>query len=275
MREDVKLRQGQRREAVHAYGEAERDQVEPAAAALAPRRRAVLGPKLADARLVVALDLGREGPLPDASDVRLRHADHAVDTRRADPCAGRGGAGGRARRGDERVGAVVEVEERPLGALEEHAATVAEGAVDEERRIRDVRAEARGERLHPVGELLHLERLDAVDPLEQDILLRERGLELLAKDLRVEDVLHADADACRLVGVGGADAAAGRADLEAPEPPLARRVDGDVPRHDQVGVSGDAEVLGRDAALLSSSSSRTSRPGSTTQPAPTTQMRPG
>jgi hypothetical protein len=42
------------------------------------------------------------------------------------------------------------------------------------------------------GQLLELERLDAVDALEPDVLLRERDLELLAQDLRVEQILDAD-----------------------------------------------------------------------------------
>ena len=62
--------------------------------------------------------------------------------------------GDRVRRGDEGIRPVVEVEQRPLGALEEHALAVAERPVDEERRVRDVRPQPRGELLHPVGELL-------------------------------------------------------------------------------------------------------------------------
>ena len=145
---------------------------------------------------------------------------------------------------------MVEVEQRALRALEQHALAVPERPVDEERRVVDVGPQAHGVGLHPLGQFLDLERGYAVDALEHDVLLGERGLELLSQDLRVEDVLHADADARRLVRVGRPDAAAGRADLEAAEVPLARRVDGDVPGHDQVGVPGDAHGLGRDPAPL-------------------------
>ena len=89
------------------------------------------------------------------------------------------------------------------------------------------------------GDLLEVERLDLVDALEPDVLLRDRELDLLAQDLGVEQVLHADPDPRRLVGVGRPDAAAGGADLEVPELPLARAVEGDVPRHDQVRVAGE------------------------------------
>ena len=98
------------------------------------------------------------------------------------------------------------------------------------------------------GDLLEVERLDLVDALEPDVLLRDRELDLLVQDLRVEQVLHADPDPGRLVGVGRADTAAGRADLEVAELPLARAVEGDVPGHDQVRVAGEEDEAGRDVA---------------------------
>ena len=64
------------------------------------------------------------------------------------------------------------------------------------------------------------------------------------QDLRVEEVLHADPDARRLVGVGRADPAAGRADLEIAELPLAGAVERHVPRHDQMGVARNEDEAG-------------------------------
>ena len=100
-------------------------------------------------------------------------------------------------------------------------------------------------RLVPRGDVLELERLVLVDALEPDVLLRERGLDLLAQDLRVEQVLDADPEAGRLVGVGGPDPAPRRPDLELAEPLLARAVDRDVPRHDQVRVARDLRAARR------------------------------
>ena len=54
-------------------------------------------------------------------------------------------------------------------------------------------------------------------------------------------------EARRLVGVTGADAALGRADLELSELRLARRVEHHVVRHDQVRVGRDLEARGVDA----------------------------
>ena len=145
---------------------------------------------------------------------------------------------------------MVEVEQRRLRALEEDVLAVAERLVDEQRRVADDRPQPLRVALVPRRDLVEVEAVDLVDALEPDVLLGERDLDLLAQDLRVEHVLHADPDARRLVGVAGADAAARRADLELAEPPLGRLVDRDVPRHDQVRVAGEHDDRRVDAARL-------------------------
>ena len=105
-------------------------------------------------------------------------------------------------------------------------------------------------RLVPRGDVLQLEGLVLVDAHEPDVLLGECGLDLLAQDLRVEQVLDANPDPRRLVGIRGADPAPRRPDLELAEPLLARAVDRDVPRHDQVRVARDLERVGADPAAF-------------------------
>ena len=158
--EDVELRQRERGEAVHPRGVAQRDEVEPAAAALASGRRPVLAAELAHPLLVGALDLGRERALADARHVGLRDADDLVDPRRPDADArGRGGRD-RVGRGDERIGAVVEVEQRPLRALEQDALPLAQGACRRGATCRRRTARRRcAYALEPLGALLELERL--------------------------------------------------------------------------------------------------------------------
>src|SRR5581483_7151509 len=223
---------------------------EPAAAPLASGHGPELAAEVAEPLLVRAVDLGRERARPDPGDVRLRDADHPVDPGRADADPRAGAAGDRRRRGDERVRAVVDVEQRRVRALEEHALAVAERPVDQQGGVGDVRAEALREALVAGGQLLELDRLDAVDALQPDVLLRQGDLDLLAQDLRVEEILDADPEPERLVGVRRADAAPGGADLELPEPALARLVDRQVPRHDHVGVARQPDELARQAAAL-------------------------
>src|SRR4029078_5854840 len=68
------------------------------------------------------------------------------------------------------------------------------------------------------------------------------------QDLRLEQVLDADSQPRRLVGVGRADPALVRADLQRAEPPLAALMDRDVPRHDQVRLAADTDAAGVDPA---------------------------
>src|SRR2546430_16285436 len=93
---------------------------------------------LAHPLLAGSLDLRRERAFADARGVGLRDADDAIDTPRADADSGRGARCHRVRRGDERIGAVVEVEQRGLRALEQHLLAVAQGVVDIQRRVGDV-----------------------------------------------------------------------------------------------------------------------------------------
>src|SRR5205085_6735494 len=95
--------------------------VEPAAAALAPRDGAELAPALADALAGAVAELGRERSLADPRRIGLGDAEHVADGARSEPGAGRGLPCDRVRGGDEGIGAVVDVEQRPLRALEQDA----------------------------------------------------------------------------------------------------------------------------------------------------------
>jgi hypothetical protein len=132
---------------------------------------------------------------------------------------------------------MIDVEEARLTALEQHRLSVLERAVDEQRRVVDVRADPLRARFEVLGQLLELQRALAVHALEPEVLLGERDLDFLTEDLRVEQVLDADPESHRLVRVARADAAPGRADLEVAEPAFGRPVDQHVPRHDHVRLA--------------------------------------
>jgi hypothetical protein len=85
----------------------------------------------------------------------------------------------------------------------------------------------------------------------QQLALRpERGHDLLAQDLGVEEVLDADSEARGLVRVAGPDPALGGADLELSELRLARVVELYVVGHDQVRVRRDPQGGDVDPASL-------------------------
>ena len=110
--------------------------------------------------------------------------------------------------------------------------------------------EARHHREVARRQLLGVDREAVVDLGEHAVLLAEREVELLAEDLRVEQILHTDPDAQRLVGVRGPDAALGRPELVLAQVALGHPVELLVVRHDQVRVAGEPQEAGVDALGL-------------------------
>ena len=119
--QDVELGQ---RDAVDAAGDrglAHQHAVEPAAAPFAPRHRAELVAARAQ-RLADVVDLfGRERPFADARRVALGDAQHIADLARPDARARRRLSRHRVGRGDIGIGAVIDVEQHGLRALEQDA----------------------------------------------------------------------------------------------------------------------------------------------------------
>jgi hypothetical protein len=94
--------------------------IEPAAAALAARDRAEFMARVAEELADLVLQLGRERAFADAGRVGLGDAEHIAE--RPGRCRNRRRlAGNRVRRGDEGIGAVVDVEQRALRAFEQDA----------------------------------------------------------------------------------------------------------------------------------------------------------
>ena len=199
-------------------------------------------PRCADelAHLVVQLAGERAGA--DARRVGLGDAPDFVDGHRADAgadaCRARQRVGG----GHERIGAVVDVEHRALRALEDHLLAVVEHLPHQLGGVRDVLLEAVAEGEVFLGHRVQVERRVLLIRAQRQPLGLHRGDDLLLEDLLVEQVLDADPQARGLVGVAGADAAAGRADLQAAEFRLSREVQEHVVGHDQVRVGGDAQA---------------------------------
>ena len=148
--------------------------------------------------------------------------------------------------GDERVGAVVDVEHGALGALEQDAAA---GALQLGQAQPDRLGE--GQQLGRQGGELGQQRL-AVDLLDaeaaaQRVVVEQQLVDLGRQGVGVGEVADADRAARHLVLVGRADAAAGGADLAgalvaALAGVLARPVELAVQRQDQGRVLGDAQA---------------------------------
>ena len=147
---------------------------------------------------------------------------------------------------------MVDVEHRGLTALEQHGLAALEGAVEHEAGVDDHGPQPVGVPEQLVDDLVDRNGAAVVDLDEQVILDVEGALDLLAQDVLVEQVLHADAEAVDLVGVGGADPAARGADLPLAEKALGHLVHRAVVRGDDVGVGADEQLRDVDAARTQS-----------------------
>ena len=106
--------------------------------------------------------------------------------------------------------------------------------VEQQRGVGDHRAQPLGVAGQFGDDGVDVERLAVVD-LDQHLVLQvQRAVDLGAQHVGVEQVLHPDADARHLVGVGRADAASGRADLRVAEEALGDLVERAVVRRDDV-----------------------------------------
>lgn len=145
---------------------------------------------------------------------------------------------------------MVDVEQGALRPFQQHGLALFQRLVEQQPGIGDAVLEAFGLSQQVLKNLGRFERLAVVD-LDQHLVLEfQCALDLFGQQLLVEHVGDPDADAGNLVLVAGTDAAAGGADLLAAGVSLDHLVDGDVIRHEQVGVGGDQQARGVDAAVF-------------------------
>ena len=258
--EHVELGQRHVGQAVDIGGVARDDGVEPAAAALAARGHAILMADLAQRLAFLSLkafaavfgvrELGGERTAADAGDVGLLDAQHAIDVDRAHARTGSSAAGAAGRGRDVGIRTVVDVEQRALRALEQDGLALAHGVVQHLAGLGHVRLEDAGVRQVLLADLLDRVGVQAVDLLQDGVLLDEGGFDLQAEDLLVHEVLDADALAGHLVLVARADAALGGADLMIAQALLIGAVEILVVRHDDMRVAADLEVLAGNALGL-------------------------
>src|SRR5699024_10060705 len=104
-------------ERVHARGVAGDDRVVPPGAPRAAGGDAEFPADAAQALSPLVVELGGERPLADTGGVGLDDPDDAVDARGADPGASACTGGDRRGGGDERVGAMVDVEHGGLAGF--------------------------------------------------------------------------------------------------------------------------------------------------------------
>ena len=144
---------------------------------------------------------------------------------------------------------MVDVEQRPLRALEQDALAGAAVLVEQPPHRVLERQHFRGD----AGEFI-IDRLGRdlgeAEAAPQGVVVGEQPLDFFRQRVEVGEVIEADGAPPDLVLVGRADAALGGADLGAGAAALAQGIEFPVERQDQRGVVGDAQGLARDRDAL-------------------------
>ena len=139
---------------------------------------------------------------------------------------------------------MVDVEEGALGTLQQHGLTGLQGVVEQQPGVSDAVREALRLSQQSVGDLGRVQGLAVVN-LDQHLVLElQRCADLGGQQAGIQHVGDPDADAGDLVLIARTDSAAGGADLLTAQIPLGHLVDGDVVRHQQMGVGGDQQPRG-------------------------------
>ena len=243
--EHVQLGQRHAGDARNRDGLADEHRVEPAAAALAPRYRAEFMAALPQLFAVGIVLFGGEGAAADAGRIRLDDAEHISDRIRPHAAAGRGLAGDDVGRRDERIGAVVDIEQHALRAFEQDAAALGLG-------IAQGRPHRLDEGQHRWRDLVQLgDQRFAVDRRDaeadaQRVVVGEQPVELRADIVEMGKVADPQRAAAGLVLIRRADAAAGGADRAGAAGIFPRAIEIAVQRQDQRALIGNVQVGGRD-----------------------------
>src|ERR1019366_5375744 len=250
VRQNVELGQHEVGDSIDPRGIARYDRVVPATAPWPASCGAEFRSDDAQLLAVRIFEFCWERPGTHARRVRLDDRDDAFDAGRSDARARARAAGRRVRRRDERVGAMVDVEQGCLAGLEENGVTAVERIVQQQAGVLHHRLKTLGVLEEFSNDCAGVDGRAVVDLHQQLVLGQQGAFDFLPQDLFVEEVLNAHADPRHLVGVGGPDAAAGGADLRLTEKALADLVDRAVVASYDVGIGADDETAGGDAPLL-------------------------
>ena len=207
-------------------------------------RAGLFAPLKPEALAGFVIEFGRERAAADAGAVRLDDAEHEARRRRPGAAARAGRPGDGVGRSDERVGAMIDIEQHALRALEQYPPSAPPGLVE----VAPHRPRERQDEVRDFGEVV-LEPLTIdrwlVEPGAQRVMVRAQAVEQGIDRVEMGEVADADGAAADLVFVSGSNALAGGADLAgaaAFAQRLARLVDLDVERQYQRARFADEEA---------------------------------
>ena len=160
-------------------------------------------PRAADLLADLVVQFGRERALADPRRIGLADAEHIADRARAHAGAGRGLRRHRVGRGDVGIGAVVDVEQRALRALEQDALALAALDVEQPPHRFGIGQKLRRQR----GQFLQDARavdLFQIEPAAQRVVMRQQAVDLVRQRVEIGEVHQPDRAAADLVLIGRA-----------------------------------------------------------------------
>ena len=233
-----------------ADGKAQNHQIQPAAAPRPPRYRAIFMAFVADGIPHFVKELRHKGALAYPGGIRLHDPYNLVNGLGPDACA-HGDASCRGVRGRHvGIGAIVQIQQHALSALEEELLARLLGLVNHEGGIRH-----HGSQLFAIAQIVlqHLviiQGLAAVNLRNQLVFLRQNRFELLGKAVLIQQVHHAEADPAGLIRIAGANAVFGGADYLIPQALLRKPVQHLVIGHDEMGPVADEKIVRLNALFV-------------------------
>ena len=250
--QNVELGERERPHPVDASGVTGEHRVEPSDPPRTPGGAAELVAFFAQRIGEIAGELARKRARADSRRISLADAEHRFEIARPDAGAAEDCARDATRRGHVRVGAVIDVEHRAVGALEQHALAGVDRLADERAGVAQIREQPAARFFHRVDRFVGLDRLGLEQCFQVRVLLDDVAAEFLLEKFEIEQIFEAQSHPSHLVFVGRADSESGRADRTLAQPRLASAIDRQMIRHHHVRFVTDLEqtVVGEMAAAL-------------------------
>src|SRR5437899_3881625 len=176
-----------------------------------------------------------------ARGIGFHDADDAIHAMGRNAGAGAGAAGGGIGRGNERIGAVIDIEEGALRAFEQNILSALDGLMEEHNGVRH-----EGFQVIAGGSIIFVNLFEGkragAECFEDFVVFVDLGLELPGEAIRVDQVEHAQTSSRGFVAVGWADAAFGSADFIFAFENFALRIELAMIRKDQVGSFTEEQI---------------------------------
>ncbi len=195
------------------------------------------------------VEFGRERTFANTGGVRLGNAENITDCCRTKTRTGSCLTGNRIGRGDERIGAVVVIEQCTLRTFEKNASASLTAFIENAPDLINVRQDLVGNRSQLFKNGLNRDFFKT-HAATQQVVMGEQTLNLWLQCFRLSQVDNADCTTANLVFVSRANTSLGRADLEAFSSAFAHSVKFAMNGENQRSVFRNAQHVRRDFDAL-------------------------